>query len=269
MSLDYRLMFVYHGCMMVLLVAGQGFSVRQESLLTIVLVIILVTISVRHRKVTNWRWPGVRFRDALYVVFGAAAVAFFLFSATPLFSPSDHHFLPWYLAGLGIGTFGILSGLHVVETSEANFLLRCRTIDQYGREIEQAPEPPAPKISDANWKNLARGVYTVVFVLVWIAGVASFFFFGSSFRRGSPAPTATQTEPLKDHGKTVYVTRSEKERIDSLQLVSWVGIPLVLVSAVVLHFLIGVKLFADAPTLPEYWVARSRKASSAPPAKLP
>jgi hypothetical protein len=52
MSLDFRLMFVYHGCMMVLFIAGQGLSVKQESLLTILLVI-LVTISVRHRKVTS------------------------------------------------------------------------------------------------------------------------------------------------------------------------------------------------------------------------
>jgi hypothetical protein len=155
-----------------------------------------------------------------------------------------------------------------VEPSEANFLLRCRTIDQYGREIEQAPEHPHPKNSDASWKNLVRGVYSVVFVLVWIAGVASFFFFGSSFRKGSPVPTETQTEPPTDHGKTVYVTRSEKERIDSFQLVVWVGIPLVLVSAVVLHFLVGVKLFANAPTLSEYRAERNPSASNPPPTKL-
>ena len=112
-------------------------------------------------------------------------------------------------------------------------------------------------------------VLAVAFVLVWIASVASFFFFGTAFRRGSSMPTATQTEPLSDHGKTVYVSRVEKQRIHYFQLASWVGIPLILVSAVVLHFVVGVKLFSNAPTLSEYWAERDRHTSDPPPAKLP
>jgi len=269
MSLDFELMFVYHGCMMALFIAGQSLSVHREVLLTTVLVTILALISIRHRRITNWRWPGIRPRDALFAIFGAAAVAFFLFSATPLFPPSDHRVLPWYLAGLGIGVFGILTSLRVVDSSEADFLLHCRVIDQYGREIERTSEPPQPKDSEANWKELIRGIYTVVFVLVWTASVAFFLLFGSAFRRGSPMPTATQTEPLKDHGKTAYVTRAEKQRIDYFQRASSVGIPLILVSAAVLHFVVGVKLFPNAPTLSEYWAEKNRRALNPPSAKLP
>jgi hypothetical protein len=58
----------------------------------------------------------------------------------------------------------------------------------------------------------------VVFMLVWVAGVASFYFSGTAFKNGSPEPTATQTQPLTDHGKTVYVTPTEKQRVDELQL---------------------------------------------------
>src|SRR5437660_7020173 len=80
MSLDFKLMFVYHGCMMVLFIAGQSLSVRQEILITSSLVTVLAVITIRHRRVTSWRWPGVRPRDALFAIGGAAAVAFFLFS---------------------------------------------------------------------------------------------------------------------------------------------------------------------------------------------
>jgi hypothetical protein len=107
-----------------------------------------------------------------------------------------------------------------------------------------------------------------VFLLVWTASVASFFFFGSAFRRGSAMQTATRTEPLTSHRKTVYVTRAEKQQIDYTQLGSRIGIPFVLVGAVVLHFVVGVKLFPNAPTLSEYRAERSRRLSNPPPGKL-
>jgi hypothetical protein len=256
MSLDFKLMFAYHGCMMALFIAGQNLSVREEILATVFMVIVLAVASITHRRLTHWRWPGARPRDVLFAIAGAVAVAFFLFSATPLFPPSDHRALPWYLAGLGIGTLSILTSLRVVALSEADYLLQCRVINQYGREIERVSETASPKNAEAHWKKVTRGIYTVAFLLVWIASVGSFFSFGTAFRHGSPIPTATQTEPLVDHGKTAYVTRNEKQRTDHIQLVSWIGIPSIIVSAVVLHFLVGVKLFQNAPTLSEYWSAR-------------
>jgi len=258
MSLDFKLMFAYHGCMMALFIAGQSLSVREEILFTSVLVMVLAAISIRLRKATNWRWPGLRPRDALLAIIGAVAIVVFLFSATPLFPPSDHRALPWYLAGLGIGIFTVLTSLRVVTPSQADYLIHCRSIDQCGREIERASEPTPPKNDEATWKKVTRGIYTVVFLLVWIASVGSFFLFGTAFRHGSPAPTAIQTEPLVDHEKTVYVTRGEKRRIDYLQLVSWIGIPSILVSAALLHFVVGVKLFPNAPTISEYLAERKR-----------
>jgi len=258
MSLDYKLMFVYHGSMMVLFMAGQTLSVRQEILLTSALVVTLVLISLRHRRLTNWRWPPVLPSNVFWALFGAVAVAFFLYSASPLFPPSDHRFLPWYLAGLGIGILGILTSLRVVDISEADYLLRCRTIDQYGREIEPASELPRRKEIEPPWKKMIRGIYTVSFLLLWAVSVASFLFFGTAFRHGSPTPTATDTDPLTDHGKTVYVNHEEKRRIKYLQIISGVGFPVLLVSAAALHFVWGVKLFPNAPTLSEYWAERKR-----------
>ena len=251
MSVDFRLMFAYHGSMMVMMVAGGGLSLQQEILITTVLVTVLVSVSLRHRARVGWHWPGANGKDVLGAIGSATLIAFFLFSATPLFPLSPQVF-PWYLACGGIGAFGILSALKVVSGTESDFLLHCTVVDQYGQNIPRFSELPKPKIVEARWKKIARGVYVGAFMLVWITGVLSSYAFGTSFKNGSPVPTATQTESLQNHGKTVYVTPVEKQRIDRLQMASWFFIPVVLFG-LILHFIVGVKLYGSAPTLPEYF----------------
>lgn len=261
MSLDMRLMFGYHISMMVMMAAGGFLTVRQE--LTVAASIVALTgfISHHYRLAKHWRWPGVKPLDVLYATGGVIFISLFLYSATPLFPPNNSHVVPWYLAGLGIGLFGILQSLKVVYSAEAEFISHCMTIDQYGRELEPVHEASPTESNEPTWKRAAKGTYTAVFIVAWVCGVASFYFFGTAFKNGSSEPTATQTEPLEDHGKTAYVTQAEKQRIHALQRVSWVGVPTVLVGGVVLHFLVGVKLFPNTPTLAEY-LNRDKKISS-------
>lgn len=247
MSVDFRLMFAYHGSMMVMMMAGVGLSLQLEIFITIVLVAVLVSISLRHRALFGWQWPGANARDILSAIGTAIFVAFFLFSAAPLF-PIDSQILPWYLAGAGVGTFGILSALKIASGTETDFMLHCTVIDQYGQEVPRLCEIPKPRVVEARWKKIARGVYLGAFLLLWIAGVLSFYTFGASFKNGSPVPTATQTEALQNHGKTVYVTPVEKQRIDRLQMASWLFIPLIL-CGLILHFIVGVKLYSSTSTL--------------------
>jgi hypothetical protein len=152
------------------------------------------------------------------------------------------------LAGRGIGLFGILQSLKVAYASEAEFASDCMIIDQYGRELEPARAPASALLSEPNWKRVTKATYSTVFMLLWVCGVASFYFFGTAFKNGSPVPTITQTEPLKDHGKTVYVTPTDKRRVHALQLVSGVGFPVLIVSAAIFHFLVGVNPLNKAMT---------------------
>ena len=140
MSLDFKLLFVYHGCMMAMMIAGRNLASRKETMLTVFLAIALVSISLRHRSMKHWRCPPIRPRDIFGALFLAILTTFFLLAATQLFRPSDHRVLPWYFAGLGIGVFGILTSLRIVYASEADFLLNCRIIDEFGREIEPTSE---------------------------------------------------------------------------------------------------------------------------------
>src|ERR1051325_797039 len=106
MSVDFRLMFVYHGSMMVMMVLGQTLSRRQEILITVVLVGILVSVSLKHRARSNWHWPGVGIKEILSAVATAALISFFLWGASSMSPTLTPQIVPWFLAGAGIGMFG-------------------------------------------------------------------------------------------------------------------------------------------------------------------
>lgn len=252
MSFDMRLMFGYHISMMAMMVAGGSLTVQQELMIGATISALIVLVSHYNRQKKHWRWPGIKPVDVLYALGGALCISIFLYSATPLFPPNNGHVVPWYMAGLGIGMFGILQSLKVVYASEAEFASDCMIIDQYGRELEPTHAPSSAQLSEPNWKRVVKVIFTIVFMLVWGSGVASFYLLGTAMRNGSPEPTTTQTQLLEDHGKTVYVTPVENRRVHALQLVTWVGVPVVLISGAILHFLAGVKLLPNTPTLSEY-----------------
>lgn len=251
-TLDFQLMFVYHGCMMALFLAGDALSIKQQLLATAFLVAILLSLSLRHRRSMNWRWPGVRTKDVLTAVGIAVFSAIFDFGAAPLAPPSDPRFLPWHLAGLGIAAFGFLGALKIVHLSKSDFLKECEAIGAVDSQARPTPQtmPVAP--TDPLWKRATRATYSVLFMLVWLGGVASFYYFGVAFRDGSPQPTPTQTEPLNNHGQIVYIRHSQKVLIDFLQTGMFIGIPSAIVVGLILHFFVGVKLFPNTPTLQEW-----------------
>jgi hypothetical protein len=261
MSLDMRLMFGYHISMMVMMVAGGSLTVRQELTIAVTIAALILLVSRYHRQKKHWRWPGIKPMNVFYALGGIFLISIFLYSATPLFPPNNGHIVPWYLAGLGIGLFSVLQSLKVVYASEAEFASDCMVIDQYGRELEPAHASSSGQLSEPKWKRVTKVIYSIVFMLLWVSGVASFYFFGTAFKSGSPEPTVTQTEPLKDHGKTVYVSRTDEQRVQALQLVSGVGFPVLIISGAILHFLAGVKLFPNTPTLSEYLNRGTNKAA--------
>ncbi len=251
-SLDNKLAFVYFGCMMVLFGNGGALSVKQELLATMILVAILLSISVRYRRRMNWRWPGVQTKGVLTALGILVAAGIFEFAVTPLAPISDPGFLPWHLFGLGGAVFGVLGALRIVQLSKSDFLQECEAVGVADLHATSTAETTPVVPTDPFWKRATRAVYGIVFLLVWLAGVASFYYFGVAFRDGSSRPTPTQTEPLNSHGQIVYVQHSQKVLIDFLQKVMFIGFPSVFVSGLILHFLLGVRLFPNTPTLHEW-----------------
>jgi hypothetical protein len=237
MSFEFKLMFVYHGCMMVLFMTGGNFSVRQELLFAAALLFVLGSISMHHRRSNGWHWQGASAKNRLAALGGLVLTGVFLYAASPLFPPSNPRFLPWYLAGFGIGLFNFLQSLRLVHSSEAAFLADC------GDSGSQAEEPAQAEPPGRQWQKLVRTVFSFFFFAVWLGFLCFFYYSGKTFRDGSAVPTPTQTEPMTEHGKTVYVTRDQKALCDKLQLFAFVGIPSVLASGFLLHFVFGVKIF--------------------------
>ena len=125
------------------------------------------------------------------------------------------------------------------------------------RANTQFPEAGQREFVDPLWQRVVRATYSAMFLIVWLGFVAFFYHSSAGFRDGSAVPTNTKTEPVTEHGKTVYVTRAEKALSDKLEIFAFVGIPSVIIGGFVLHFLVGIKLFPNTPTLPEYLAKRN------------
>jgi hypothetical protein len=233
MSTDFKLMMGFHLCMMVLFVVGGAVGVFAELVIAGSLLGVAIVISVWRKLAAHWRWPGAGLKEIAGAILTALLMGVFAFAATPLASPNSPVMLPWLLAIAGIGIFSTASALRLVTLSEQEFLAQC---GEPTAAIEG--EPP-----EAKWRSIVRTAYTVAFMAVWLAGVASFYFFGVGMRDGTPAPTATNTEPLTNHGHTVYVSLADKQLIDALQISMFVGIPAIMLVGAILHFGLKVPLF--------------------------
>jgi hypothetical protein len=125
MSFDFKLMFLFHGCMKILLIIGGMLSTRQEFAFSGALLFVLISLSVRRRRLSGWHGHGLK-PPNLLIAAGVAVLMFvFLYAATAQISPLTSKFLPWYLAGLGIGTFNVRQQLRLVSPSEEAFLTDC------------------------------------------------------------------------------------------------------------------------------------------------
>jgi hypothetical protein len=253
-SLEFKLMFVYHGCMMVLFLTGSAFSARQELIFAGLLLSVLISLSVRHRVSAGWRWQGVKTKQLFVAAGGIALIGLFLYSGTAWFSPSNPRFLPWFLAGFGIGAFNVMQTLGLVYPSEAAFLADCR---EPGSQIKEATNTESIQPSEPGWHKAVRSAYSVLFFIVWLEFMVFFYYSGTTFRDGSPVPTPSQMEPVTDHGKTVYITHDQKSLRDKLELFGFIGIPSAILGGFLLHFVVGVKLHPDTPTLREFLARKS------------
>jgi hypothetical protein len=168
----------------------------------------------------------------------------FLGSATTVVSPLNPSFFPWFAFGSGIILFGVLSALNVVLEAESEFQMHC------GGQIPKQFESVRRR-SEPSWKRLARGIFSLFFLLVWLGGVGFFWQFGSAYSHGSPDPTHERTEALSHRRDIVYITPAEKRRVSMLQLVTVLGIPSVILLGVLLQFVAGVNLSSDGGRPPE------------------
>src|SRR5712692_3490661 len=192
MSVEFRMMFVYHGCMMVLFIAGNALSTKLELTIAIVLIAALAAVSLRRRREKQWHWQDPGLKGVAKALGAVALTGFFLYAATPMFPPTRPGFLPWYLAGFGIGLFNMLSALNLVQSTEVEFASGCGE-RQTPIPIETTRPQDGP--TRIGWRQIVKGAFAVYFFAVWITFVCFFYFDGKAYSGGSATPTASQTEP--------------------------------------------------------------------------
>jgi hypothetical protein len=235
-SFDFKLLLIHHGVTFVLFMLGERLPVRAQLRIWIVLVSILITLSVRHRRQINWHWPGAGRVNYLQAIALMIAGALSLSASVPLFPPMSPHSLPWYLGGLGLLLFGVAATLRITSTWESDFLPSAADVGEPSSS-EQAIAP-APR----DWRFWLRTGFVVFVVAVWLDGTAFHYISGRTYRDGSPSPTVTKTERLDRDGRVVYVTPSEKVLFDRLKAGVTFGIPAALLLGLLLHYVLKVDI---------------------------
>lgn len=152
MSLDFKLMFVYHIAMMVLFGTRIVDNAAVQALFALVLFVVLVLISAVHKFRSQWKWPGLGILGLPSALFHIVVIyAFLAFAAYnmnpdfdfPNFQNSNYIDLiseswaviitvasvpamtPWYLVGVGFGVFNLLSSLKLATTKKSEFESQC------------------------------------------------------------------------------------------------------------------------------------------------
>ena len=153
MSFDFKLMFVFHIVMMILFGIRPFDNAKDQILLAIGLGCVLVIVSMVHKVKSKWSWPGLTVMSVpgavlnivfLYMFFAYAAYSMHPNIPVPeielgligqliseswpiiLQAISIPVFTPWYLAGVGIVAFNVLTNLKIVTLKKADFESQCR-----------------------------------------------------------------------------------------------------------------------------------------------
>ena len=93
------------------------------------------------------------------------------------------------------------------------------------------------------WHRRVRITFMIAFLLVWLEAVACFGYFRMLLRKGSPVATPEIAAAIVNHSRIFYVTVGQKQLYDLLLRAMMIGIPGIMLTGVILHFVVGVKIF--------------------------
>jgi hypothetical protein len=228
MSLDMRLFYVLFGVGMgCFMLGGSGAlpGFLQVGVLAIGL-LVMAGISIANRRRKGWRWRGVRLPQIFGALLGAGAAGLMLFVSWPMAGAMVDRIAAWFAMIVLIGLFNALSSLGIVRQSQDAFEADCR---------DAAPEASAQpdliaEAPRADWRVWVRRLWVTLFVLVWLSGMAFFYF---QFREQPGATPAIN--PLDG-------------TLPGLLTAFWMGGTFfVLISGFVLHYIFRIRVLPNTP----------------------
>jgi Na+/melibiose symporter-like transporter len=249
-SLDYKLFFVWEVSLFAAILPSQSgaFDALSDAVLyglALGWLAILSLIAIRNRIAENWRWPGLSASSAAYALLVGVLMVIFLFIFMHDLLPMGRHAAPMIAFAVSIGVFNILSSLKLVQNTQEEF-------ERYRVTDESAPahvtsDSEDDKPIDPLWKRVARGAYFALFILIWLEGMAFFYFHERFVDQGAREPSMTRTHSVNEHGTLVYLTDDQAELNGLLETLMMIGIPAIILSGFALHFVVGVPLFNNMP----------------------
>lgn len=114
-----------------------------------------------------------------------------------------------------------------------------------GKKFDLVSIPLNRKVAEETWKRYVRAIYTTAFGLGLLIGAVSFVCFLLLTIFGSRTPNAHQTEALWSHGRAVFITAGQMQVLNRLWLVFFAGMPILGATALILHFVLGIKIFSN------------------------
>jgi hypothetical protein len=112
---------------------------------------------------------------------------------------------------------------------------RTPSYDSIGSLINRAPR----------WHRIARAVWMGMFILIFFEAVVCFVYFLILARGASPVPTSELTPSIVDHSHGFFVGLWQKRIYELLVATMLIGIGGIMLSGLLLHHLVGVKIFAN------------------------
>lgn len=152
MSLDLKLMFVYHIAMMILFGLKPISNPIHQVYLALTLLLVLIIVSFFNKLKSNWSWPGLSFSCIPVITFNLIFTYLFLAFASYamttggsipdvslanfetflieslgviLQAASNPVFTPWYLAGIGIAFMNLMVSLNLAILKKSEFEAQC------------------------------------------------------------------------------------------------------------------------------------------------
>lgn len=96
---------------------------------------------------------------------------------------------------------------------------------------------------EPRWHGKVRVAFMIAFILVWLEAVSCFAYFQMLLRKASPVPSADLAATVTNHSRVFYVTLQQKQTFYLLLAVMKFAIPAIMLTAVLLHHAVGVKIF--------------------------
>lgn len=148
-SFDLKLLFAQIGGSIVLMLLGQLLPLGVVIGLTGLLFVVLIGLSVRHRRKLGWHWPGVGSCEVLGAALATGIGLLGIGAASQWISPFDPATFSWFAGSFVMVLFGTLASLKVVFATEREFKTCCG-------ERRLSTDEPQPEVQDTSGDRFHR-----------------------------------------------------------------------------------------------------------------